>query len=510
MAAEVQTIESILERVRRDGVRKAAVALRRPPVSSRLLQELLAMEDCPEARLFVATYPLSQGQLLETLAGQTEDPEILGLLATNPRTPPHLLSRLAVHAEPSVRAQVALHPQLPPREMPNLAEDADASVRRALAGNPELRLPVQAMLAFDSDPSVRLALAELSALGPQAALVLASEGSAVVRIHTVATAHADEDLLRAWAASDEEELQLALAGREELTPKLRGLLLRSPHASVRRLAREGWKLDEIDLLGLASSASEEDRCWVASRSLLARPLQRLLAQDGACAVRVALAGNPSLDADVARYFVSLAEEPVCEALAGNPSLSVDLVRELAAQAQPRVLTVLAYRTDLEPGLPPVLVAHSEEFCSHWAFQGKTLSGLEEALARRLLEHPLPEIRALGVAGHAWRRADLYDFARDPLRLVRLAALRHANAPDELVSDLCADTDQEIAGLARELLALRREEASRRVAARPQRETEPVRASVPQRAPEQPRSIPSALTDETEDGLISKLKRLIFR
>jgi len=507
MAAETQTIDSILERVRRDGVRKAAVALRRPPVSSRLLQELLAMEDCREARLFVAAYPLSQGQLLETLASQSEDPEILGLLATNPRTPPHLLSKLAVHAEPSVRAQVAIHPQLPPREMPNLAEDPDSSVRRALAGNPELRLPVQAMLAFDSEPSVRLALAELPALGPQAALVLASGSSAVVRIHTVGTAHAEEDLLRAWAASDEEELQLALAGREDLSPKLRGLLLRSPHASVRRLAREGWKLDEVDLLGLVCYGTEEDRRWMAARSLLPRPLQRLLAQDADASVRVTLAANPCLDNDVARYFVSLAEEAVCEALAGNPSLAVDLVRELAAQAQPRVLTVLAYRTDLEPALPSLLVAHSEEFCRHWAFQGKSLSGLDEGLARRLLQHPLPEVRALGVSGHAWRRADLYDFARDPLRLVRLAALRHVNAADEMVSDLCTDADPEIAEFAQTLQQQRREEAARR----PAPKTQPVAESprpAPARRVEEPQQDP--FTGGPDAGLISKLKRLFFR
>jgi hypothetical protein len=509
MAAEVQTIDSILERVRRDGVRKAAVALRRPPVSSRLLQELLALEDCPEARLFVAAYPLSQGQLLETLAGGTEDPEILGLLATNPRTPPHLLSKLATHAEPSVRAQVAQHPQLPPREMPNLAEDADPLVRRALAGNPELRLPVQAMLAFDSDPSVRLALAGLSTLGPQAALVLGSESSAVVRVHTVATAHAEEDLLRSWAASDEEELQLALTGREDLSPKLRGLLLRSPHASVRRLAREGWKLDEVDLFGLVSSPAIEDRAWVASRSLLPRPLQRLLAQDADSTVRIALAGNASLDTDVAGYFVSQADEAVCEALAGNPSLPVDLVRELAAQGQPRILTVLAYRDDLESVLPPVLAAHSEEFCSHWAIQGKPLSGLEEGVARRLLQHPLPEVRALGVSGHSWRRADLYDFARSPLRLLRLAALRHPNAPDELVSDLCRDADTEIAELANSLLQQRREQALRRpnVSARP----EPASPRASTRAQETPQGLShDPLSGDSDAGLISKLKRLFFR
>jgi hypothetical protein len=68
MSTDVHTIESLLERIQRDGVRRAVGALRKPPVPSRLLQELSERADVPEARQFVAAYPLSPSHLLETLA----------------------------------------------------------------------------------------------------------------------------------------------------------------------------------------------------------------------------------------------------------------------------------------------------------------------------------------------------------------------------------------------------------------------------------------------------------
>lgn len=519
MSAELLTVETLLARIRADGVRRASAALRKPPIPSRLLQELAALPDTPEALEFVASYPLSPSHLLETLAVGAA-PSVLAHLATNPRTPPHLMSQFAAHENAGVRAQAAAHPQLPARELFILAADPQPEVRRSLAGNPSLRLPHQAALVADADPSVRLRLASQSALPAPAALVLGADPCAVVRLHTVASVTAEEDLLLGWAAGDEEDVQLALLQRKDLPAEVNHTLLRSPHAAVRRLARADLDLDDVDLLFLATRGEPDERAWVAARPLLSRPLQSLLARDADASVRVALAANPSLDEAIARFFTSLAEEAVCEALSGNPAVPSDLVEELAATRQSAVLAALAYRETLSERLARFLVAHSPDFRRHWAIQGRADLSIDLETAKTLLADPLPTVRALAVgACPAWRRADLYDLARDAAPVVRIAALRHANAPDELLQDRADDPAPEVAAAAREVWAAREALARQAAAAKALPPMPPVvvrsttvrHTGVDAEPPRPTVSAPAAFPERPEaPDLFNKLKRIFWQ
>lgn len=530
------TVDTLLERVQREGVRRTATALRKPPVPSRLLQELAERVDVPEARQFVAAYPLSPSHLLETLAQAAPDPVVLGLLATNPRTPPHLLTQLAAHTEASVRAQAAVHPQIPPRELLTLADDPQREVRRSLASNPSLRLPHQALLSADADPGVRLKLAGQGNLPKPVALVLAADASSLVRVHTVASAKVEEDVLLGWAAGDEEDIQLALARREDLTPAAHRILIQSPHATVRRAIRALAKLDDIDLLHLARHGEPEERAWVAARDLLVRPLQNLLAQDSALEVRVALAGNVSLDEEIIRYFVGQAEAPVCAALAINPVVPLDLVQELAATRHASVLAALAYREVLEADLVRFLLAHSPDFRGHWAQQQRPINDIDLETAKLLRADNLPSVRALAVAGcRDWRLADLYEIARDPAAVVRFAAMRHPRASDELLAERANDPVPELAAAALQLRETRQRAAAsalrsqatatpaRQVAAAPTRPADPTTAAIPQApAPELRAPISDLRTAPplsaapaprfvkgSSPGLFNKLKRIFF-
>lgn len=522
-ASEPLTAAALLERIRREGVRRAAAALRKPPVPSRLLLELSERTDAPEARQFVAAYPLSPSHLLETLAQAAPEPAVLALLATNPRTPPHLLTQFSAHADPAVRAQAALHPQLPSRELLALAEDTDRGVRRSVAANPALRLPQFALLAGDADTTVRLQLAGHPALPKPVALALAADASASVRVRTVARAKAEEEVLLGWAASDEEEIQLALASRSDLSTALWRTLVQSPHPAVRRAVRTVRPLDEVDLLHLAARGDTEERIWVAGRDLLARPLQNLLAQDVALEVRAALAANVSLDEEIARYFVGQAEPAVCVPLATNPAVPLDLVQELAATRHPDVLAALAYREVLETELVHFLLLHSAEFRGHWARQQRPLADLDAETARTLLADRLPSVRALAVAGcPAWRLADLYEIARDPAPAVRLAALRHPRASDELIVERMTDPVPEIATVAAQIREARlraAEEAIRTQAALPAPRTPPAArpaapgaASPPAASPEPAPTAPPAprLVSRSTPGLFNKLKRIFWQ
>lgn len=509
MAAETHTIDSLLERIRRDGVRRAAMALRKPPVPSRLLQELSEVPGVPEARQFAAAYPLSPSHLLEALAHGTPDAAVVELLASNPRTPPHLLAGFAAHPDPAVRVQVALHPQLPPRELRALTDDPAPRVRRAVAGNPALRLPHQALLSADADPAVRVRLAGQGTLPKPIALVLGADESPVVRLHTVAAARVDEDVLLGWAASDDEDVQLALTRRGDLTPAVLRVLLHSPHRAVRRAVRDAGKWDDVDLLMLARRGDEDERVWVAGRDLLARPLQNTLAQDTAVAVREALAANVSLDEEIARFFVGQADARVCAALATNPAVPLDLVQEVAATRHPEVLAALAYRDVLEGELFQFLLVHSAEFRGHWAIQRRETGPLEPETARALRGDRLPAVRALGVAGGALRAAELWDFVRDPAPLVRLAAVRHPAATDDMLTERATDTDAEVvAAVAERREARAAAEAQRPAAVAVAGRRAEARPGAPVPVAPAPKPIPRFVA-RSSPGLFNKLKRIFW-
>lgn len=499
------TAADLIERLLRDGVRRTATALRKPPLSSRLLQELAELQEPTIAQQFVAAYPLSPSHLLENLARTAQDPEVFPHLATNPRTPPHLLSEFAVHENPEVRAHVSTHPQLAARELLNLATDVDANVRRAVASNVSLRLPHYAALVTDASPTVRLRLVAQPALPSQVALVLAADSSNVVRARALAAATADEALLLGWAASDEEDVQLALATRPHLPGAVAALLQLSSHAAVRRVARELTAPDSVALLHFILNGDAEEHAWVAARNPLPSALQRPLAQTENPATQLALAANPSLDPDIADYYIAQADPATCAALATNPALTSDQVQALAATRHPAVLMALAYRDDLYADLIPFLLEHSPDFLRHWAIQQKPAEIDNVPLARRLVADPLPTIRALAVSSHPWRRADLYDFARDPAALVRLAVLHHRNCPDDLLETLGQDPVPEVAAAAAELRAAR---SLATITAKPARSAPTPAAPRVREAAPAPRLTPKQR--EASASTLSQLKRLLWQ
>ena len=513
MSDESLTAESLLALIQDQGLRRAINASRKPPVPSRILQELTTRTDEPDALHFVAAFPLSPSHLLEALADSEPPSSVLAHLATNPRTPPHLLTQFSVHEDASVRAHAAAHPQLPSREIHTLINDSSEEVRRAIAANAALRLPHQAALVADRAPSVRLRLAGQSGLPEPVAFVLGADSAAAVRLHTIATANVEDELLEGWAASDDEAEQLALLQRKNLPVELCHSLLRSSHASVRRLARPDLDLDDVDLLYLITKGEADERGWVATQPLLPRPLQSLLARDPEPAVQASLATNPVLDEVIARYFVTLGDETVCSALAANAALPDELVQALAATRLPAVLTALAYRQTLDGRLAALLIQHSAEFRSHWAMQGRTDVPLDVELARILLTDPLPTVRRLAlIACPDWRRADLYELARDPAAEVRIAAARHPHATDELLEDLSADSDAKVIAAVAEIQAHR--------VAHPPAPTPPQKSSqtdvdVPRprptlAAPTKSAATTAPLARASAPELFNKLKRIFWK
>lgn len=516
MSDETLTAAALLARIQTDGLRRTINASRKPPVPSRILQELTALTDEPEALNFVAAYPLSPSHLLESLAESEPPSSVLAYLATNPRTPPHLLTQFSVHEAPSVRAQAASHPQLPSREIHTLITDSSETVRCALAANAGLRLPHQAALVADEAPSVRLHLARQSGLPGPVALVLGADPAATVRLHTIATANVEDELLEGWAASDDEAEQLALLQRKNLPVELCHSLLRSRHASVRRLARPDLDLDDVDLLYLITQGEADERGWAATQPLLPRPLQSLLACDPDLTVQASLAANPALHPVIARHFVTVGEERVCEALARNSSLSEEIVQALAATQLPRVLAALAYRETVDETLAALLIQHSTEFRQHWAMQGRTDVPLDVELARTLFADPLPTIRRFAItACPDWRRADLYELARDPAASVRIAAARHPHAADELLEDLSTDSDPAVLAAVTALKAHRVAHPVTTKPTKPAKKTRQTDVDLPRprptlAAPTSPAATTATTALPSAPELLHKLKRIFWK
>ena len=224
---------------------------------------------------------------------------------------------------------------------------------------------------------------------------------------------------------------------------------------------------------------------------------------------------------------------MCAALAVNPVVPLELVQELAATRHPEVLRALAYREWLEPELVRFLLGHSADFRGHWAIQGRAPGELPPDVVAVLLADPRPSVRALGVAGHgALRAPDLWDFAREAAPAVRLAAVRHPRASDDLVADLRADAAPEVAQAAEEVHAARlRAAAAAALAAAAQRRAPTAMAGAGARAgaaghlpgvgaagavvadgaPAAAGARPAArLTSRPAPGIFDKLKRIFFQ
>jgi hypothetical protein len=174
--------------------------------------------------------------------------------------------RLAVHADPAVRAAVAVGAQDAPRELfERLVDDPDTRVREALAERDDVPADLLARLAQDPDPQVRASLARWWTQAPeQVRRVLLTDSVEQVRAAACSTYYArlphpvpppdlvagllDDPVTRAAAvrhavltghlaaqlAGDRDyQVRRQLAAHPRLPPLIRDRLAEDPSANVR-------------------------------------------------------------------------------------------------------------------------------------------------------------------------------------------------------------------------------------------------------------------------------------
>ncbi|GHB98338.1 hypothetical protein [Cerasicoccus arenae] len=420
-----QTTNELLALIHEHGPQAIARRFRKPPISSQLLRTISQENPPEEAWIFLTSYALTPSSLLEEIGAHQADypSSVLIPLAQNPRTPPGALSILVQHDESSVRAAALTNPNLPPRDADSILTEKDQRLWRSLAANPALKLKSQAVLAARGDASVRLELVHNKSLHPDLLIALSADPSPLVRCTLVASVAAPDDVLLFWADSDREEIQIALLTRTSLPKKILRTLLFSPHASVRKAVRMHRELDEIELLYLSRSETNEDREFVAAHQGIPPGLQHELAQDPETDIRNALAANPAIWPEMAEFFVTGEDTSACLSLLDNPAMPPALFLELAWMNHASVTAALASHQETPEEVLQYLANErlSATALAHMAACRRSASWLRPSLAEALAQHASPSIRALAASSQLLPAKARNHLRDDPADFVRTLA-----------------------------------------------------------------------------------------
>ncbi len=109
------------------------------------------------------------------------------VVAGNPNTPGHVLSRLSEDPNPMIRQRIAENPNTPIDVLRKLAGDIHSDVRLAVAENPNASTDILARLAVDADSDVRYGVAESPHMPEQILLLLAQDDNPYVRCRAMKT-----------------------------------------------------------------------------------------------------------------------------------------------------------------------------------------------------------------------------------------------------------------------------------------------------------------------------------
>ncbi|MCC5835798.1 MAG: hypothetical protein JJU20_13790 [Opitutales bacterium] len=428
MAAPVpQSPQELLACIRELGIDKTCSRFRRPPLPSLLLRELKEQADT-EGLYFIARYSLSPSDLLESLAAQSDDAQLMRLLAANPRTPPPILLGLIEHPIPEVRGAVAINPNLTPREILKLLRDDHAEVVEALAQNPGLKIQHQAFLLRHPNASVRHTLAQNHHLDPQILRALGDDPDPDVRRQVAALSKADANQLQLWADSDDEALQTGLLERKKLDDSLIRSLALSAHVDIRTAVESRFELQPEEWVFRMDHGDPQEQLRLAAWREIPSAIQRNLCQKESLELRAQLAANPRLDDAIAEFLTQSGEPDIGLALLDNPRHQPEWLDALAQWGHPLLDAALTYATDAESALLHELinVRLSAEATVQLSAQGKAFPALRSDLAAALVRHNFPALRALAAGSQQLAPALLRQLANDPIKTVAQAARSNPN------------------------------------------------------------------------------------
>ena len=256
---------------------------------------------------------------------RSDNEVVLDLVASHPNTPASILRHLALSPQfPTlIRARVAQNRRVPQRLLRRLAQDDSVGVRVAVAVHPSTPVSVAEMLADDD--------------------------AASVRVRVIRHWQLPERLVRRLARDYSEDVRIAVAMCPQTPREVVEALAEDRIASVRCAAVhpvgaiDSNRRNDLLLLRLA-----EDRA-VTVRQAAARllphwppsgrpppggrpgrnPVWARLASDPSADVRAAIAQNPDTHAPLLATLATDSHKEVRRAAAGNPATPLETLRILA-------------------------------------------------------------------------------------------------------------------------------------------------------------------------------------
>jgi len=326
--------ESLINEIEND-LHEALRRYGKVELEPQLMRELATVENSLPVRLFLASHPSTPGRIVEQMFHEGV-PEVLEVLATHPRLPSNMVQQLLRGDDERVRLALAGS-----KSMSNsswavaLCADPSWRVRVRLAQNSSIGPRAQAFLSDDPLPFVRSAMLKHPRLDEEVLGVLCDDCDFLVQCKAAQLPKLPLQMLRKFAQSESEALQLIVANRRQLPPVIVQTLCSSEFSSVREALMNSQVLPEEVLMKFAHEGDETLRLKIASQEGVALAVQRVLSTDASLAVRCALCGNASLDDGLGVFM----------AVGGNP----DILRALAVNTGrlPNVWTLLLQQGDDE-------------------------------------------------------------------------------------------------------------------------------------------------------------------
>ena len=366
-----------------------------------------------------ASDPATGPRVLERLADEHRQvPEVLDLVACNPRTPTRVLRRLwrGSCGWPRTDLRVAQNRSAAAGLLGELARSADWELRYVAAWHPKVPVSTLRRLAADESDRVRSAVAYAESAPTEVLEGLASDADVWVRRNLGWNPSTPRAVLEALLGDRLAVVRAAAVANKHTPAALAATRTRDRALRVREQVAWRRGIGAEALTALAEDPKEPVRRAVALNTQTPPTVLDLLAGDSCGSVRAGVAYNASASPATLRVLAQAEDRWLRANVAENPSTPAELLAVLASDRSLNVRSAAALNAAAPLELLAAL-ATDDEWCVRAAVSSNTSApDLLEVLAkdahpwvrRRVCDNdeaPQRLVDALGADPDYWVRAD---------------------------------------------------------------------------------------------------------
>ncbi|MGF7212454.1 hypothetical protein GGE65_007081 [Skermanella aerolata] len=293
------------------------------------LLDLMSAPSSPLLRLALASDHRSLPPILARLAVD-DDASVRWIVAWNAATPAQILVRLATDDDAVVRARAVDNAAAPAEPLARRAADDNIFVRGRVAGNVATPAEILARLAVDDVANVRWRVAENAAAPAEVLARLAVDDNASVRGRVAGNAATPAEILARLAADDDANVRWRVAENAVAPAEVLARLAADDNANVRwRVAGNAAAAAEI-LARLAVDDVANVCGRVAGNAAAPAEILARLAADDDADVRWRVAENAAAPAEVLARLATDDDVNVRGGVAGNAAAPAEALARLAA------------------------------------------------------------------------------------------------------------------------------------------------------------------------------------